>query len=187
MSVQQDRVSRLKMPDLMGEYFHTAPVPIRLSCRYSNGTVVSYAALAISYHDSTLHVHSSENFQKSEKLQVSAPFIEGVAPCCVVGAGRRQKQSQYYELDLKLLKKPAIVVAPEKVEAPHLDIPKEVGLAGLELATRLAINGTPPFSQVLREFPTEKRPLLLAITAPAIALLLQEKNLLDLRRLFDGI
>ena len=76
----------------MGADFHTDPVPIRLSCRYSNGAVVSYGARALAYNDSSLQVLSSENFEKGIRLNILAPFLEGIASCRVAATARSRGQ-----------------------------------------------------------------------------------------------
>jgi hypothetical protein len=89
----------------MDEDPHSTSVPVRLSCRYSNGTVVSYAARAVSYDDSSLRVLSAENFEKGVTLNVLAPFMDGLISCKVCSTSRIPEQLAYFELELKVLKK----------------------------------------------------------------------------------
>ena len=174
----------------MGEDFRAAPVPIRLSCRYSNGTVVSYAARALAYDDSSLRVLSSENFEKGVPLSVLAPFLGGISSCRVLATSRSQEQPAYFELDLNILKKPAPVPQPKKdsaVQDPRCLIPEDVVLAARELAARLEQSDSLRFSQVLQLFLPAQRLALLGVSSAAVALLLQEKGLLDLRRLVETL
>lgn len=173
----------------MGADFHTDPVPIRLSCRYSNGAVVSYGARALAYNDSSLQVLSSENFEKGIRLNILAPFLEGIASCRVAATARSREQPAYFELDLRFLKKP-VPAAPAKkvtVEAAGRLLPEEAALAAQELAARLERSDTPRFAEVLREISSSQRPLFLAVSAAAVVLLLQDKGALDLRHLMEKV
>ena len=171
----------------MGEDLHAAPVPVRLSCRYSNGTVVSYVGRALSYDDSSLRVLSAENFEKGVLLNVLAPFMEGIVSCKVWTTSRSQEQTAYFELDLKVLKKLAPVrPPPQPKDTASLPIPEAVALTGLRFAARLENVGSLPFSQALQEYQPAERLMLLAICAPAVALLLQGEKLLDLKHLVEA-
>ena len=68
----------------MGGDFRASPIAIRLSCRYSNGTVVSYVGRALHLDDSQLRVLSAETFESGVQLSVLAPFWDGISSCRVV-------------------------------------------------------------------------------------------------------
>ncbi|MBI4442484.1 MAG: hypothetical protein HY649_03810 [Acidobacteria bacterium] len=171
----------------MGEDFHATPVPIRLSCRYSNGAVVSYGARALAYDDSSLQVLSSENFEQGIRLNILAPFLQGIVSCRVVAASRSREQPAYFELNLRILKKPP-PAAPQKklpVEAVSRLLPEEAALAARELAGRLERGDTLRWAHIIEEIPASQRPVYLTVTAAAVALLLQDKGTLDLRHLME--
>ena len=172
----------------MGEDYHAAPVPIRLSCRYSNGAVVSYGARALAYDDSSMQVLSSENFEPGIRLNILAPFLKGIVSCRVVAAARSREQPAYFELDLRILKKPPPAVPQKKelpVEAVSRLLPEEAAVAARELAGRLERGGTLRFAEVIQEIPSSQRPVYLAVAAAAVVLLLQDKGTLDLRHLME--
>lgn len=174
----------------MGEDFQSAPVPIRLTCRYSNGTVVSYGARALAYDDSSLRVLSSEGFEKGISLNVLAPFLGGIASCRVAGASRSSQQPGYFELQLKFLKKP-LPAAQQMKEAPQASarkgVPEDLARAAEELAERLESARGQLFSEVLKRAPASPRPLFLLVSAAAVLLLLQEKGLLDARHVLETV
>ena len=179
----------------MGEDFRPVPVPIRLSCRYSNGTVVSCVARALAYDDSFLRVLSSEGFDKGIQLSVVAPFLDGIVTCRVSATSRSRDEAAYFELKLRFLKKPTPptrlevgsaagemrLSVPEEEKRPP--VPEAVGLVARELAGRLEQGGALRYSQLLEMHLPAQRPNLLAISAAAVAMLLQEKSLLDVRHL----
>ena len=90
----------------IGEDFHSAPVVIRMTRRYSNGIIITYGGLALAYDDSSLRVLSAEKLEKGVNLNVLAPFLSGVATCRVASSSRSQEQPARFELELRFLKKP---------------------------------------------------------------------------------
>lgn len=166
----------------MGEDFHARPIPIRLTCRYDNGIVISYYGQALAYDDSSLQVLSAETFEEGVQLRVLAPFIDGVAYCQVLGSSRRRGASGGFELTLKVLSKITPRAKREKSSSEDLSQNHVVSIAE-ELAARLEQDDKQRFSRVLREFPEEQHSLLVAITAAGLSFLLQEKEHLDLRHL----
>jgi len=181
----------------MREDFRRAPIPIRLSCRYSNGAVVSFVARALICDDSSLRVLSAENFEKGVQLNVLAPFLDGISYCSVSTSSRSRKDAGFYELDLKFLKTPKPVALPKTTapaerpkttvpaEEKHPTIPQEVVLAAQKLAERLEKGASLPFSEVIELFLPAQRLTLLAINAAAVALLMQEKGLVDVKHLVE--
>ena len=174
----------------MAKDFQLAPVPVRLSCRYSNGVVVSYVARAVAFDDFGIKVLSAEGFEKDVQLSVLAPFIEGIVPCRVAAASRSRDHTGYFELLLKFLKKPK--PAPQAKKAPpveegHFLIPENMARAALEFAAKLEQLDPWPISRVLQEIPAAERTLLLIVAAAATSLLLHEKGILDLRHVADGL
>ena len=90
----------------IGEDFHSAPVLIRMICRYSNGIMVTYGGHALAYDQSSLRVLSADNFEKGINLSVMASFLDGIAACRVASSSRCQEQPGRFELELRFLKKP---------------------------------------------------------------------------------
>ena len=90
----------------IGEDFHSAPVVIRMTCRYSNGIIVTYGGHALAYDSSSLRVLSGDNFEKGISLRVIAPFLDGIAACRVASSSRSQEQPGRFEVELRFLKKP---------------------------------------------------------------------------------
>ena len=174
----------------MSEDFHSAPVPIRMSCRYSNGMIVSYGARALAYDDSSLRVLSSEDFDRGIRLNIFAPFLEGITSCRVTASSRNREQPAYFELELSFLKKPlpaARAEAKTAVEQTRRAIPREVAFAAEQMAAALELAADKRISQVWRQFPASRRPLFLTVCAAAVLLLLQEKGLLDMQNLLAGV
>ena len=167
----------------MDEDFQSAPVPISLSIRHSGGRVETYGARALAYHDSSLRVLSSEDFAKGARLNVRAPFLEGVVSCRVSAVSRKR---DHFELDLRFLKKAATKVAPKKKAAQRI-LPESEARAARELAARLERGEALRFSQVLQETPPNRRPLLCSLSGVALILLLQDKTNLDARRLLQTV
>lgn len=172
----------------MAETTCPSPTPIRLTCRYSNGIVVSYVARMISYDDKSLRVLSSESFDRGIRLNVLTPIFNGIM-LCRVNAVSRSSQTGYFELDLRLLPKAEPAPQPAIVS-----MATSGGVLGAQLATvlsdfasRLEQHPGRTCSLVLRENPPENRFLILPMLAAAVALLLQEKEMLDLRHLAGNL
>lgn len=169
--------------------FHSAPVPVRLSFRYANGTVVSYLARAVACDDSSLRVLSAEGFEKGVRLNVLAPFLQGIVPCRVAAASRSREQATYFVLDLKFLKKPDRVIESHKAVAVEESglVPEDVARISREFAAQLEQHQDRRIFQVLQQAPADRHLVLLAVLAAAAALLLQDKGLLDLHHLSEGL
>jgi len=170
--------------------FRSAPITIRLSCRYSNGSVVSHVARALACDDSSLRVLSAEGFEAGVRLNVLAPFLDGVTGCRVVAAARSSQQPAYFELELRILEKPRQVLQV-KIELPpeanQRLLPEELAVAARDFATRLEQDDKSRFSEVFGQAAAEQRPLLLTVVAASVALLLQGKELVDLRHLAETL
>ena len=162
-----------------------SPVPVRLSLRYPNGMVISHNARALSYDEKSLRVLSSHQFEKGTTLSVLAPFFEGIATCWVFGIARSKEQPGYYELVLEFAKKLAVVAVPAPASRTQPTPPQrnEMKETVERLTAGLYRLPAPPFSQALREIPSEQRSLALVAGAAAVISLLQEKGLVDLSRL----
>ncbi len=161
-----------------------------MSCRYSNGMTVSYGARALAYDDSSLRVLSSEDFERGLQLNIFAPFLKGITACRVVASARNRKQPAYFELELSFLKKQLPAAQSEEkpaVEQTRKAIPEEVAFAAERMAAALELATDQGVSQVWRQFPPSRRPLLLTVGAAAVLLLLQEKGLLDVQNLLAGV
>ena len=178
----------------MAEDLRSAPVAIRLAVRYANGNVISYGARALAYDEKSLHILSSEDFEKGTTLKVLAPFLKGIATCRVAWTARRQ--SQYFEIVLRFAGKPGKVsslirsrpeadtgeqAAPQRPtqERATQIVRDEVAEAAERFADRLERTPSRRFSQVLAETPSALRSQFLLVAASATVLFLQEKGLLD--------
>jgi len=178
----------------MRENFQSAPVPIRLTCRYSNGSVVSYGARALGYDDSSIQVLSSEIFARGISLNVLAPFWKGMVPCRVAASSRNQQQPAYFELDLKFVSKLASLEQAEARPLGNADreparkpLPREAVLAAQELAVKLEATPGRKFSDVLQETAPSRRLLSLLVTVAGVLAVLHEKGVVDVRHLLGAI
>lgn len=172
----------------MGADFHAAPKPVRLTCRYMNGTVVSYVARALSYDDPTLQVLSAESFEPGIQLNVLADFLGGIRICRVASAQRSSDQPAYFEINLKLQKIPP----PPPKRAPQSEpisdlIPIELVQAGREFADALEQNPGVSFARMLGDVPPKLRPGILVLVSAALVMRLQDKGMLDVRHLIAEI
>ena len=177
------------VPETKGEDFHSAPVPILMSVRYSNGMLFQSRGRALFYNSSSLRVLSPEPFEEGILVNVSAPFLKGITSCSVSSTLRTPERPGYFELDLRFVTNPVPVPGIKGIkenaekDSPPFPIPKGVTLAAQQFASRLEQSSTLRFSQVLQEIQPAQRPLFQAVSAIAVMLLLQDKAALDLRRL----
>lgn len=167
--------------------FRSAPVPIRLTCQYSNGITLSYYARALTCNEKSLRVLTTQRFERNIKLNVLAPFLSSVAPCCVSSSKRSKTQAWLFELDLEFLSEviwgrgEMNAEAEESDSSAELDGFGDLSVAASELATHLERSVTGKFSEAWRQLPAAQRPAHLVACVPAVQLLLQEKGKLDLR------
>jgi len=184
--LREARSEQKLSPETIGENFQSAPVPILMSVRYSNGMLSHFRGRALSYNASSLRVLSAEPFEKGILVNVSAPFLKGIASCSVSSALRTPERPGYFELVLRFTTGPVPATGVKQnagMISSLLPIPKEVTMAAQQFANRLERAESLRFSQVLQEIPPAQRPLFEAVSAAAVMLLLQDKAALDLRRL----
>ena len=189
------------------------PVPIRLAYRYPNGSVVSYAARAVSYDGAYLRLIVNEGFEEGISLAVMAPFLEGLTTGRVSAASRSKNQPGYYEVVLRFGKGNGSVLAgaserqeqaeglQEPVGPGQLDraektlgrkqpariVPEAIAQAAEELASALYRLPAPRFSQALQWIPAKSRPLALLTAVAAMVHLLEEKGLVNSTHLFRTV
>ena len=170
--------------------FHTAPVPIRLSCRYTNGVALSFGARALSCTDASVRVLCSQHFDPGISLQVTARFWERTTACRVVAVRRSHKHRPSFEMDLEFVEK-QLLESPEVKETIGEKgggaVPAELIRAAGELAGQLERDEPQPLSQVFEALPSAVRPLALVVCAAALLRLLGEKNAADGRRLLAAL
>ena len=165
--------------------FRSAPVPIRLTCRYSNGIALSYYARALSVNSRSLRVLCAQPFETGVELSVLAPFLQGLTVCRVAASVRSKRQISFFELDLRTLR--ATLPPAEADEAADRAVQTspndrdELVRAAAELAGLLENAIDRRFTVAWNQLPPARRPALLAAGASAVTLLLQEKEYLDAR------
>ena len=172
----------------MSQDFHAAPKTLRVSCRYSNGTVASYVARAVFWDDPLLHVLSSQAFEPGVQLSLLAEFMGGIRACRVTSVQSSKEQPGYFEIVVKLLAPPPkpVTKAPEAEELSGL-VPAEVVQAGREFASALESRAGVSFGEALETVPPHLRRGVLVLTAAALAMHLQDNRLLDVRHMIAGI
>ena len=174
----------------MAETTFPSPVPIRLTCRYSNGIIVSYVARAISYDDKSVRILSSESFERGIRLNVLAPFLNSITPCRVDAVSRSRQESAYFELNLRLIPKAENAPQPANASTGSLDsllVNVRIATALAKFANRLEEHSGRTCWLALRDTPPEERPLIMPMLAAAVAILLQEKQRVDLRHLTGSL
>ena len=187
--------------------FNKGPVPVRLAYRYPNGSMVSYAARAVSYDGMSLRVVVNEGFQEGVSLTVMAPFLEGLTAGRVSRASRSKDQPGYYEIILRVGKGNGSVltgaseevfqgtagagqldgVEPAGRKQPARVVPEAIAQAAEELSSALYRLPIPRFSQALQWTPVKSRPLALLAAVAAAVHLLEEKGLVNTTYLFRTV
>jgi hypothetical protein len=175
----------------MGEDFGAAPVRILLSVRYANGIVITYGARALSFDDLSVRILSSEELESGIQVSISAPFLEGLVPCWVASISRNEEYPGSYEQELKFYEK-VVPLAMRKRgraadDASYLLSPEDVIAAAQELASLLESGEIFPFSRVVQGSPPKRRLLYCAVSAVALMLLLQDKAIVDLKRVMEAV
>ena len=172
--------------ETFGRSFHSAPIPVLLGVRYTNGMVLNYRARAISYDGTTLRVLSPERLETGIAVTILAPFLTKVGSCSILSVTRNRERPGYFEIELKFSKKPVpaeMLIEDVATEAPLSFTPAGVSLAAQEFAVLLERGESQRFSQVLQQLHPKRRPFFGAVSALALMLLLQDKEILDIRRL----
>jgi hypothetical protein len=173
--------------------FRSAPVPIRLSCPFSNGITLNYYARALTCTSRVLRVLSMNPFERGIQLFVTAPFFSSFARCQVASVTRSKRQASSYEIDLRFVDVPAFLQgaatkdlgSPEGLlnsELPSLPgdsiiMSADIAQAAAEMAVALESSVGIPFAKAFEQARLTNRHLkLLALMAATLALS-QEKNL----------
>ena len=157
-----------------------------LGVRYSNGILLNFHARALSYDTTALRVLCTEPLETGIAVNVSAPFLANVGSCSIFSVSRKPDRPGYFEIELNFLKKPALKeVADQDVAAENpLSFTAEgISRAAQEFAALLESGELQPFSRVLEQAQLDRRPMFGAASALALMLLLQDKEILDIRRL----
>jgi len=177
------------------------PVPIRLAYRYPNGSMVGYAARAVSYNGTSLRLIVNESFEEGMSLAVMAPFLGGLTTALVSAASRSKKQPGYYEIVLRLGKANGTTVAAPSEGQEQADpaergagrkqparmVPEAIAQAAEELANALYRLPAPRFSQALQWTPAKSRSLALLAAVAAAVHLLEEKGFVNSTHLFRPV
>ena len=156
-----------------------------LGVRYSNGIVINYHARALSYDTTSLRVLLSEELEAGISVNVLAPFLAKAASCKILNVSRNPERPGYFEVELKFLKKPVLAKLENQdavAETPLSFTPEGVSRAAQEFAAILEREEPQPFSQALRQIHPDRRAISGAASALALMLLLQDKEILDIRR-----
>ena len=156
--------------------FRDAPVPIRLSCPFSNGIILNYYARALSYNSRVLRVLSVNPFERDIQLIVAAPFFAGVIRCQVASVTRSKRQASTFEVDLRYVDAPVLsgsrAYDAHRPDSPNLAglpiLNAEIAAVAFELAAALESSvGIPfakAFAQVRDQNPHLKHLALIAAT-----------------------
>ena len=177
----------------IGENFRSAPAPVLLSVRYSNGIVLNQRARALIYDESKLLVLSQEDIEVKTLVTVMTPFLENIVPCRVSSSSRNPEWQGYFELELVFLQRPRPTSRSKKAKAAFRPekvptaFPEEIALCAQQLAARLQQGSALPFGCVLREVPPEMRPLFATVGAIVVAKLLHDKMTVDLGRVIQRV
>lgn len=170
--------------------FRAAPVPIRLSCPFSNGITLNYYARALSCSTRVLRVLSVNPFERELQLIVSAPFLNSLERCEVASIVRSKRQASTYEIDLRFVHAPIslgvreVTTTSEQVRVRRMpdvcpnpilsaDIAEVAGEVASALETSLGI----PFAKAYAQVRNQNRHLKLLALIAALIELSREKSL----------
>lgn len=146
-------------------------VPVRLTCRFSNGLVMSYTGRVLDYEGGILRVLTNESLDVGVPVTAITPVLSGPTTCRVRRAERSPELPGYFVVELRALQKP---------KAPPLHVPEAMRAAALELAARL-VRGGPrcTLAQALAGMDPPQTLACLQATAAAVLLLVHAKGLAD--------
>ncbi len=90
---------------------------VRLSCRYSNGIVMTFVGRVVSHEDETLRVATSEKFDVGIPLTATCDLLSGPTVFRVANVTRWEDQAGFFLLELHLLTRPK-PAAPQALAGP---------------------------------------------------------------------
>ena len=160
--------------------FRTSPVPIRMSCRFSNGITLNYYARAVTCTDRMLRAISVNPFERGIQLVIAAPLGDGIVRCRVVGITRSKRHASCFEVDLRFIDSPTPLLLEDAASAPCLaDAPllvDDIMAAASGLGSALEASIGIPFATAFAQARLHDRhPAILAAIA-ATFLVLEEKG-----------
>ena len=140
--------------------FRSAPVPIRLSCPFSNGITLNYYARAVSCNSRVLKVLSVNPFDRELQLFVAAPFISGISRCHVASVTRSKRQASTFEIDLRFIEAPVLIGSSNESDVTASSPPApassqimsaEIASAASDLAMMLEASPEAPFTKAFAQ------------------------------------
>jgi hypothetical protein len=171
--------------------FRNAPVPIRLSCPFSNGIILNYYARAVSCNNRILKVLSVNPFDRELQLLVAAPFISGISRCHVASVTRSKRQASTFEIDLRFIDAPHLIASSNDTDASVSSTPAasqitsaEIASAASDLATILDESLEAPFTKAFTQARSHLK--LLALIA-ALMDLTREKGMVNTNKLREAM
>ena len=172
------------MPEISRD-FRSAPVPIRLSCPFSNGITLNYYARALSLNSRVLRVLSVNPFERELQLIVAAPFLSGLVRCQVASIRRSKRQASTYEVDLRYVDSPVLLglqdpnldTDPSGKACPSPILSADIANVATELAAELETRMGISFAKAYAQVRDQNRHMKLLALISAVLNLVSEKNL----------
>ncbi len=160
--------------------FRTSPVPIRMSCRFSNGITLNYYARAVTCTDRMLRAISVNPFERGIQLVISAPFLDGIARCRVAGVTRSKRHASCFEVELRFIDSPIPLLLEDAASSPCLPEPPllvdDIVVAASGLASTLEASIGIPFATAFAQARLPDRHHALLAVIAATFLVLEEKG-----------
>lgn len=169
--------------------FRAAPVPIRLSCPFSNGITLNYYARALSCNSRVLKVLSVNPFERDLQLIVAAPFFGGLVRCQVASVTRSKRQASTYEVDLRFVESTGLRADrgdpgwPEEIACPSPILSADIAQVASEMAAALESSMGIPFAKAYGQVRDQNRHLKLLALIAALVQLSRERGLVSLQAL----
>ncbi len=159
--------------------YRDAPVPVRMTCRFSNGIMLSYYARVITTSKSSIHLMSANPFEHGVQLNLVAPFLNGIVSCRVYRVRRSEIDRSLFDLELRVVKELGMEKDDEARLSP-LSLEQLTETTG-QLADQLEKSMETPFRKIIRNLPESERHPFLMASITAVSALMQEKGYLDLQ------
>lgn len=172
--------------------FRAAPVPIRLSCPFSNGIILNYYARALSCNARVLKVLSLNPFERQLQLIVAAPFFNGMVRCQVASVARSKLQASTYEVDLRYVDAPLLTDyhsddGARVITCPSPMLAADIAQAACEVVAALESSMGIPFAKAFGQVRDQNRHMKLLALIAALLNLAREKGLAGLDVIEDNI
>jgi hypothetical protein len=170
--------------------FRAAPVPIRLSCPFSNGITLNYYARALTCNGRVLRVISVNPFERELQLIVAAPFLNGLVRCQVASVTRSKRQASTYELDLRFVDAPILTdtrgADVDEIACPSPILSADIAQVATEVAGALESSMGIPFAKAYGQVRDQNRHMKLLALIAALMNLSREKALANVDVLNAG-